>query len=327
MSLSAELAELRGELKRVSRKPGEMVSSGFMDNFVQMPESDGLVVVRILPSRTNRVRDLFCSTRLHTINGKRVHCRREIVGEHWKGNCPVCDYYNYLWAESDKKPKDSDEQNALRTEARGLKPNERYYYNVIVKDQKGSFRNNQPNRIGVPLILSVGKQVHARILRAILGSEEDMEEPLGEIYDMESGRDFKILKKNKKDADGRVFPFYEESKFLDPSPAGSPDQIAQWLETMHDLQALRVLLTPEDMKRQIRIHKGLEKDPNQGFDPREFEAQPEPNVQIESHPKVAPAVETKAPAAPAKAPASPAISDEDAALLEDEFLKSLEEPK
>lgn len=320
MSLEA-LQELRAEYKRVTAKPGQN-NNTFMDNFVQMPESEGMVIVRILPSKTGRIRDLFCSTRLHTINGKRVHCLRELVGERWQGKCPICEYYSWLWQESDTKAPNSDEQNVLRAEARSLKPNDRFYYNCVVKHQTGTFRNNKPNPINVPLVLSIGKQVHARILRAMLGSEEDMELPLGEVYNVENGRDFKILKKNRKGSDGQVYPYYEESKFVDPSAAGTPEQIKDWLDKMHDLQALRILKTIEDLKRDIRIHKHLEEDPNKpdiGFDPKELGISTD-----EAHTSVT--VETKSVIIP-KVAESSGISEEDAALLEDDFLKKLDQPQ
>jgi hypothetical protein len=325
MSLHELQQELRGELKRISKKPGENFSS-FMENFVQMPESDGLIVVRFLPSKTGRVRDLFCSTRLHTINNRRVHCRREIVGEFWKGNCPICDYYNYLWKESDKKPKDSDEQIALRTEAKGLKPNEKYYYNVVVKDQKGTFRNNQANKLNTPLILSIGKQLQAKVLRAMLGSEEDLEDPLGEIYSTETGRDFKILKKSKRDGDGRVYPFYDESKFFEPSVAGTPEEIEQWMASLHDLQALRTLIDPEEMKQLLRIHRGLEKDPNVSFDIRELEGVEVTAAPVQRNSDL-PAKKSTATTQPSFSDGT-TLSEEDAALLEADFLNSVtNEPK
>lgn len=313
MSLDA-LQELRAEYKRVTAKPGQSNNS-FMENFVQMPESEGMVIVRILPSKTGRIRDLFCSTRLHNINEHRLHCLREIVGERWQGKCPICEYYNWLWQESDKRPRDSDEQNVLRAEARSLKPLDRFYYNCIVRHQTGTFRNNKPNPVNVPLVLSIGKQVHARILRAMLGSEEDMEPALGKIYEVEGeGRDFKILKKNRKGSDGQVYPYYEESKFMDPSALGTPEQVKEWLDKSHDLQSLRILKSIEELKKEIRIHKHLEEDPNKpdlGFDPNEGGRH---DIKVEAKSVIVPKTTDSG------------ISDEDAALLEDEFLQKLDNP-
>lgn len=309
-----ELQELKGELKRVSAKPGQRTSN-FSENFVVMPESDGLILGRILPSRTGKVRDLFCSTRLHTINGKHLHCPREIVGDRWQGKCPICEKYTKLWKESDTKPKNSDEQICLQTDARKLKPNERYYYNFVVKQQTGTFKNNQPNKTGVPLILSVGKQVHAKILRAILGCEEEMEPALGKVYDPEIGHDFKILKKSKHGTDGKQYPQYDDSKFIEPSSLlGTPEQVKELLENLHDLQALRVLLSYDELKQELWTHEHPDESEDTSYTPSNYE-------------KSAPAAEMKAEvkAQPKAEKTKPDISEEDAALLEDEFLKSLDQ--
>lgn len=315
-----ELQELRGELKRVSAKPGQQMSS-FTENFVQMPESDGLIIGRILPSRTGRIRDLFCSTRLHTLNGKHIHCPREIVGERWQGKCPICEKYSRLWKESDTKPKNSEEQLYLQSEARKLKPNERYYYNFEVKQQTGTFKNNQPNKTNVPLILSVGKQVHAKILKAMLGSEEEMEPPLGKIYDPEVGRDFKIIKKSKHGTDNRVYPFYDDSKFLEPSSLGSAEHIKELLENLHDLQALRSLRPFEELQQELWQHEHPGESDDTSFTPSNFEKA----EKTDTRPTTTNAVKTevKVPVVEKKAEKQD-ISDEDAALLEDEFLKSLD---
>jgi len=317
-----DLSELRSELKRVSAAPGQMAGGGsFLDNFVKMPESDGLVVVRILPSKSGKIRDIYQSTRIHSINGQKLHCPRELVGERWQGLCPICDYYNWLWKES-KNNKTKEEANALQTEARSLKPVERYYFNCIVLSQTGQYRNNQPNKLNTPLILSVGKQVFARILRAMLGSEEDMEPALGDVTDVMEGRNFKILKKTKVGNDGQKYPYYEDSKFLDPSPLGTQEQIDAYLGGMFDLTSLRECKPAEELKREIRIHRKVEKDPRVGFDLAELGigGHAGNNVvisEVQHEPKPEPVA-----AAVVNKPQE--LDDDDKAVLEDDFLKKLD---
>jgi hypothetical protein len=82
----------------------------------------------------------------------------------------------------------------------------------------------------------------------------------------------------------------------------------------------------DELKREIRIHKGLEQEGDGGFDPKEYEAgspsvstsysAPPPAARVESRPAPAPVTKPKAVSAPD-------ISAEDAALLEDEFLQNL----
>lgn len=334
--MGIDLSELRGELKRVSAAPGQQGGGGgFLDNFVKMPESDGLVVVRLLPAKSGRIRDMYQSTRIHSINNRKLHCPRELLGERWQGICPICDYYNWLWKES--KVRSKEEANLMQAEARGLKPVERYYLNCIVRSQTGTYRNNQPNKLNTPLILSVGKQVFARVLRAMLGSEEDMEPALGDVTDVLEGRDFKILKKTKKGNDGQQYPYYEDSKFLDPSVLGSPQQQEEWLAGMFDLKALREMKSADDLAREVRIHRGVEKDPNAngvdlaslGIDVGSKGGAGRPSqFQEEYHAaRSAPAVNavTKPVAAVSNAKVTPpALGDEDTGILEDDFLSKLD---
>lgn len=313
-----DLSELQNELKRVSAQPGQaQTGGGFMDNFVKMPESDGLVVVRLLPSKSGKIRDIYQSTRIHSINNQKLHCPRELVGERWQGTCPICDYYNWLWKESKNKTS-KEEIAALQAEARSIKPVERYYFNCIVLSQTGQYRNNQPNKLNIPLILSVGKQVFARILRAMLGSEADMEPALGNVTDVLNGRNFKILKKTKVGNDGQKYPSYDDCKFLDPSPLGTEEQIKAYLEGMFDLVGLRDCKPADELKREIRIHRRVEKDPRVGFDLAELGIGVP--AQVAEH---KPIVQPAKPVA-GVAGVKQELTDEDKGLLDSDFLQKMD---
>lgn len=327
--MGTDLSELKGELKRVSVAPGQQNGGGggFLDNIVKMPETDGLVVVRLLPSRTNKIRDIYQGTRLHSINNRKLHCPRELVGERYQGLCPICDYYNWLWKES--KLRGKEEAASMQAEARSIKPIERYYINCIVRSQTGNYRNNQPNKLNTPLVLSVGKQVFARVLRAMLGSEEDMEPALGDVTDALEGRDFKILKKTKKGNDGQQYPYYEDSKFLDPSPLGTPAQQEEWLHNMYDLKKLREVKTADELKREIRIHRGVEKDPTVSYDLSELGIDTSPatkpsQFQEEYNQTRAATHEAHRPAGAGSKIAPPVLNDDDTGILEDDFLSKLD---
>lgn len=323
-----DLSELRGELARVSKKPGQ---AGYTDSKrVVMPESDGVVVCRILPSSTGRIRDLYIATRTHNINNRWIPCPKTVSGDRWTGNCPICDYYNWLWKESDKK-KGSDEAAQLQAEARGLRPNERYHYVVVVKAQTGTFRDGKQNPVDVPLILGVGKQLHGLILAQMLGNDQIGEKGLGAVYDLQAGRDFKIIKLSKRGSDNRTYPFYDSSKFLDPSPAGSADQVASWMSNFPDLTSIRETKTIDELKREIRIHRGAEKDYAEGgFNPADYDSGPShdeytppprqqvtvPVAQVEVKQEVHKPVVVEAP----KPLETPQI---DKSLLEDDFVRQL----
>ena len=185
-------------------------SNNFLNNFVRMPEGNGAVTLRFLPP--SKGSSFYCATRTHRMSGRNVHCPRELQGARWLGKCPVCEYYNWLWRESEKDGVSADEADAFQTKARSIKPIERYYYNVIVRSQIGSNGETEEN-VG-PKIFSCGKTVHKMIIRAIVGDEELGESPLGDISDLVEGRDFKLIKRMRKSG-SQSYPNYNESKFLE----------------------------------------------------------------------------------------------------------------
>jgi hypothetical protein len=254
--MSLDLNELRQEQTRLESQG----NNNFLDNFVRMPEGEGIITVRILPPRKGQ--KLFCVTRTHKLGNKNLHCPQTLVSGKWQGFCPVCNYYRSLWKEIDHKSGHEAEQ--LMAEARGIKPLERYYYNVIVRSQVNTTTGEMEKDVG-PKILSIGKQLHARIIRAILGDPVLDEPELGDVTDRESGRDLKIIKRIRKSG-ADSFPNYDESKFMGVSAAGTEKQVEHWLEHLHDLQALRQLKTTEELMKELRIHRGLEQDPSTQFD-------------------------------------------------------------
>lgn len=289
--MGLDLNELRQEQTRLETSG----QNNFLDNFVRMPEGEGVVVVRILPPRKGQ--KLYCVTRTHKLGQKNIHCPQTLVNGKWQGFCPVCNYYRNLWKESDTKGGDEAEQ--LRAEARSIKPLERYYYNVIVRSLHNPNTGETEKDVG-PKILSIGKQLHARIIRAILGDPALEEPELGDVTDRETGRDLKIIKRLRKTG-SEAYPNYDESKFAGPSSLGTDKQIAQWMEGLHDLQALRQVKNTEDLVKELRIFRGLEKDPSLDF---EFG-------------------EAKAESIPASIKVASPAKEEDTSLVEDDFLEEL----
>lgn len=284
-----DLNELRSEHTRLESQG----QNSFFDNFVKMPEGEGIVLVRILPPRKSQ--KLYCVTRTHKLGQKNFHCPRTLVNNKWQGLCPICHHYQNLWRDSDKKSGDEAEQ--LRAEARSIKPLERYYYNVIVRSQVNPTTGEAEKDVG-PKILSIGKQLHARIIRAILGDPALDEPELGDVTDPTNGRDLKIIKRIRKSGI-ESYPNYDESKFMQPSALGTDKQVAMWLENSHDLQALRILKGTDELLKELNIFRGLEKDTSTDFNVEQFSS---PQV-------VVPAVVTKV--------------DADEAMVEDDFLAEL----
>ena len=162
------------------------------------------------------------------------------------------------------------------------------------------------------------------ILRAILGDESISEKGLGDITDVlgNTGRDFKVIK-TMKISNGQSFPGYEGSKFLDVSPLGNPEKVAEWLSKLHDLHALRIVKSCEVLEHELKVHNGLIADTsNVGkYDPSSFmKGSNQPTVTItkseETH------VDSHEHVAHAHVKTEPVVSNSEP-ILEEDFMSEL----
>jgi hypothetical protein len=317
--MSLDLNELMEESKRLSEG-----NNDFLSNFVKFPEGAGAVVVRILgpaaPNMFDRPKNpLYQYTRIHRVNGKSLHCLKTMDGRKWVGECPVCRYYNWLWQESEKGGISPEEAAKLQAQARAIKPIERYYYNVIVRKEVDEKTGDVKENVG-PKILSVGKTLHQFIIDSILGNSEKDIDKLGDVTDIKTGRDFKIIKQIRQS--GRdSFPNYDSSKFLEPS-AVDPDLYKIWMGNMNDLVSLRTVKDEEDAKRELKIHLGVIPDTNAGgFDASEYQVS---SKSSDDEPVVTTTkkVETPAPVV-SETPAPVTSSNEDDGVVDEDFFNSL----
>lgn len=321
-----DLAELQSEYQRVSAEPGA-TSNGddYLQKFVRLPERDGYTLMRILPKKKGG--KIWCATRVHTLvnpttKSKRTfHCPKNLMhtakGERWEGECIICKVYSDTWQKSESLHGKAQED--CRTAARALKPVERYYYNVIVRSERDKDGNIKKN-VG-PKIYSCGKTVHTKILRAILGDESAGEKPLGDVTHPTTGRDFRVVKKVVKGGGGAEYPNYDNSKFDDVSPAGSPEELSTWMENLNDLQALRVIKTPDELKHALRVHLGMIKEGDSSGDDElsEFRQAGKPTSSVSNTEKIR--EELAVTTSESKASST---DEDDEPMADDDFMKQLE---
>ena len=244
-------------IKQEADRLSENKSDDFLAKFVKMPKENGEVSLRLLPP-AHGMKLPFQSTRLHMINGKSIHCRKELQGGKWVGKpgvCPACDVYNHLWSLANRST--GETAQGYIDKARAIKPIERFYYNAIVR--------NDPSQEGVK-IFSTGKTIHKLIIRACVGDER--KKPLGNIFDVtgKEGRDMVIVKEMVGG-----FPRYNDSEFNDdPTPLGTPDEIEKMLAECHDLDPLRNVKPAEFIDRELQIHFGAIPDEEGGIDPTKY---------------------------------------------------------
>jgi hypothetical protein len=269
---AVNLAELGEEYQRLTTTTG-----GFGDNFVQMPEKEGFVVIRVLPPKKGG--KLFIGTRIHRINEKNIHCPRELVKKgdrvFWVDKdpndpCPCCMLYKSEYEKS-KTMTNKVEIKQQQDYAKQFKPYERFYYNCIVRSQINKRTNKVEENVG-PKIFSAGEKVHDRILVAFLGKPKFGKLPLGDITDVKNGRDFRVV---KAVSDGDNYANYDQSEWLEQSPLGEKDQVEKWLDSLHDLSKLRIIKSTDEMKTELKKHLGLiQETVDTSFDPSEFQKKP-----------------------------------------------------
>jgi hypothetical protein len=210
--MSIDLEAIRRKHAEISN-PSQGGDSSFLDNFLQIQEGNN--VVRILPGKDEDT-PFYAETKIHRVTAndnkiRNVHCRK-IHGE----KCPLCDLYFSLW-----KTGVTDDE----TLARQIKPRSRYYMNVVDRES------------AKVKILSVGIMLFQKILNTIL------DEDYGDITDLSVGHDFKII----KIMEGQ-WPKYDQSQ---PRPksseAGKSSEIAEWMDSLHDVHGLVKLEEYDDV--------------------------------------------------------------------------------
>ena len=231
--MAIDLNALRAKHAELSNQGGS--TSDFLKNFLQIQEGTNLL--RILPNKDDE-KLFYGETKIHRVPYndavRNIHCRK-VHGE----SCPLCDLYYGLW----KTGRQEDEDLA-----RQIKPRARYYMNVV---------DRESNEVK---ILSVGVILFKKIIAAML------DEDFGDITDLETGHDFKIIKV----MEGQWPKYDQSSPRPKSSEAGSKAEVAAWMDSLHDIHALVKLEDYEDVKKTMQdllpSHEGSSENPTEAED-------------------------------------------------------------
>lgn len=271
-----DLNEIANEATRANTDPRQKKKNN--DYFYM--EKDGFALLRFLPKLKGT--RFFQESRIHGLqsgaNRRQFHCTRILTKKPdgktvWMPpadgpDCVICKYYNHLWQKGDRlngKAKE-DMQNA----ARKLRPYERYYYNVVVREvTEGGTRKVIDNP--VPMIFSCGKELHAKIMTAMVGDAGTGIKKLGDISHPVTGRDFRYVKKTTTGSGGMQYATYDLSTFEDVCPLGTDEQVEKWMGSLHNLAALRKLDDEATMNRGLKVHLGVLPPEDDDFDYSQFE--------------------------------------------------------
>lgn len=165
-------------------------------------------IIRLLPPLKDE--KFHVCRQQHYWDGQGIQCGKIKDGNRFVGECPICERYHKLWKEN----------GSLSSDDRKLKPVERHYYNVLVD--------------GEVKMLSVGKMVHAEIVKIICGDED--KPPLGDITNPATGRDITLIK-TMRGVGSMQFPEYKvvpkESK-----PVGTEREVKSIMDKTYDLEAV-----------------------------------------------------------------------------------------
>lgn len=304
-------------------------NKNFLEKFVIMPEKEGFVIVRFLPPAVGK--KFYCATRTHRLikdekdkkkGGRNFHCPRELVTgkggkKYWvdvdpKNPCPVCMYSRGVWSWVEAAGgRDTPEGKVHHAEYSRIKAIERYYYNVMVRyyDKAGNIEKSEG-----PKILSVGKTLHEKVIRTIAGDPKAGLKGLGNVSDIATGRDFRIVKKLRPVT---FYPYYDNSAFLDPSALGTPEEVEEWLNNLNDIAALRVLKPISELDTALQKYTGALPDDDTSFDMSRYRKKTEAET-LEEQVAAAKCCGEKPCAT------KPVVVDGDAALAEQDFLDGID---
>ena len=213
--MAIDLEALRAKHEQLNNPQAGNSNSDFLQKFYQIPE--GTNAVRILPWK-DESREFYAETKIHRVpqpdgTVKNMHCRK-VHGE----KCPMCDLYYGLWKTGRKEDEDL---------ARKIKPRARYYMNILDRAS------------GDVKILSIGVILFKKIIGAML------DEDFGDITDLESGHDFKIV----KEMDGQWPKYDQSSPRPKASELGSKAETAATMDSLHEIHDLVKLEDYEDVKK------------------------------------------------------------------------------
>ena len=274
-----DLNEIANEATRANTDPRQKRTN--KDYFFL--EKDGFSLLRFLPKMKGT--RFYQETRIHGVqageNKRQFHCTRVLTKKPdgktvWMPpqdgpDCVFCKYYNHLWQKGDRLTGKAKED--MQNSARKLRPYERYYYNVIAREYIDPQTKKVVKNAG-PLILSMGKELHAKIMTAMVGDAQHGIKKLGDISHPLTGRDFRYVKKTTTGSGGMQYATYELSTFEDVCPCGTEDEMEEWMGKLHDLAALRKLSDEATMTRALKVHLGVLPPSDDEFDYSQFEGGP-----------------------------------------------------
>jgi len=218
----AELRELHKNMNTETKK-----STGSSNGFWSPSEGDNLV--RFLPGKDDPL-DFFVEASLHAHQDDQGKWNYYKCRKTEQERCPVCDFYYDLWKRHNAMGMGRDDDSKYNAMARMIKPRPRFYSTAVIRklQEEG---DDSPVKI-----LSMSKQLFDRVMAAMISEDfQDEDDPDNStIISLERGNDFNI----RMTKQGQWPSYVESSAKYKKTRAGTPSEVAEWMENELDIKSL-----------------------------------------------------------------------------------------
>tara|TARA_R110002126_G_scaffold8408_1_gene39842 strand:- start:494 stop:1303 length:810 start_codon:yes stop_codon:yes gene_type:complete len=240
------MAKTLAELRAMHANMNTEGNSEKKENNDWISFDEGSNLIRFLPGKNDPL-EFFAEGAIHRYEipsepyARNYKCRRTI-GE----VCPVCDLHWDMWKKHKeldlgKGPDGKNIQSKYGNLAASLKQKSRYFAVAVSRKIQETGEGNPVRMVGM------SKTLFDKVMKALCSSDfQDENDPDNTtIISLESGNDFDITMTKK----GNWNNFDESMAKFKKTKAGTPAQIAEWMDHTHDLAPLVVPDSLEDGKR------------------------------------------------------------------------------
>lgn len=232
------LEDLRRKHQELLSNETQKTSEQKISEFASF-KSDTKNLVRILPgaesSEDQNYFKFYTEANIHKINLSDKEYRNYQCRRTYNESCPVCDLMYQLWERHRELKLPKGEKSKYGNMATKIKPRPRYYMKVVVRSLIDTKDDN--GNIQSPVkFLAMSKELFDRVLAAVTDPDlQDESDPDNTtILSLENGNDFEVAVTKK----GEYNSFVESKAKIKKTRAGTPKQIAEWMDSPLNLNSL-----------------------------------------------------------------------------------------
>ena len=231
--MAKTLAELRAMHKSMmsENKPAATGGGGGKSDWASFEDGDN--IIRFLPGKEDPL-EFFAEGHVHKYQDENGMWRNYKCRKTQNEKCPVCDYYFDLWKRHKELNLGKDANGRNITSKYGdlavkIKPKARYYSIAVIRALEEA--GEDPVKY-----VAMSQQLFDRVMHAMVSDDyQDEDDPDNTtIISLERGNDFNV----KITRQGQFPSFVESSAKYKKTRAGTPAQVAEWMDNELNLQSL-----------------------------------------------------------------------------------------